>query len=178
MATSDSAAMETSPRSLAPSASLGLAGVLLVLLAGQAQARPSPLDTYPTVGVSFRNGDYVAVEPGIVQLGLPAESGRLFAATVRGQLGAGGSGGGIGLATNIWPSPGPHDLRDFYFEGIIILEARVERMYGPTSWRHTTYAGPQLSVALPIVPKACLGWMIDVHDAADNHAQLGFGFGF
>ena len=157
---------------------IGLAGVLLVLLAGQAEARSRDLDPYPIIGMSVRNGDYLALEPGIMHLGLPAESGRLFAATVRGELGIGGSGGGIGLATNFCPSPGPHDLRDFYYDGIIMLEARIERMYGPTSWRHTTYAGPHLSIALPIVPKVSLGWMIDLHHAADNHVQLGLGGGF
>lgn len=157
-------------------ANIGLGGVLVVLLASKAEARP--LNAYPLLGVSFRNGDHFAVEPGIVYLGAPAESGRLLAAVVRGQLGIGGSGGGVGLATNLWPSPGPHDLRDFYFEGYIILEARIERMYGTTSWQHTTYAGPQLSVVLPMTPKASLGWMIGVHDAADNHVQVGVGFGF
>ena len=156
-------------------ANVGLAGVLL-LLVSKAEARQ--LDTYPVFGVSFRNGDYFAVEPGIVHFGAPTESGRLLAAMVRGQLGVGGCGGGLGLATSLWPSPGRHELRDLYFVGVVILEARVERMYGTTSWQHTTYAGPHLSVVLPIIPKVSLGWMIGVHDAADNHVQVGLGFGF
>jgi hypothetical protein len=156
-------------------ANIGLAGVVLVLLASEAEARQ--LDTYPVFGVSFRNGDTFAVEPGIVHFGAPAESGRLRAAMARGVVGIGGCGGGLGLVTSLWPSPGPHDARDLYYEGIVILEARVERMYGSTSWQHTTYAGPQLSVVLPIIPKVSLGWMIDVRDAADNHVQVGLGFG-
>jgi hypothetical protein len=57
------------------------------------------------------------------------------------------------------------------------VEAHVERMYGPTSWRGATYAGPNVSVSL-ILLKASLGWMVDLGDHADRHVQVALGAGF
>ena len=59
----------------------------------------------------------------------------------------------------------------------ISLEARVERMYGPTSWRSATYFGPQLSLSI-FVLKASLGLMVDLDDQTNRHLQVGVGFGF
>jgi hypothetical protein len=59
----------------------------------------------------------------------------------------------------------------------VSLEAHIERMYGPTSWRSATYAGPQLSLSL-FVLKASLGWMVDLSDRTDHHVQIALGGGF
>jgi hypothetical protein len=63
------------------------------------------------------------------------------------------------------------------FSSIVGIEARVERMHGPTTWRHTVYAGPQL-VFGGVFIKWSVGWMFDAHDKADNHFQLGVGGGW
>jgi hypothetical protein len=59
----------------------------------------------------------------------------------------------------------------------VSLEARIERMYGLSSWRSATYLGPHLSLSV-LVLKASVGWMIDVNDRSNHHIQLAFGGGF
>jgi len=154
---------------------------VMSLLAGRAQAQPaaSPDKVYPGFGIAIRNGDYVAFEPALLfLLGAPGENRRPIAALVRGELGVGGAGGGVGLAIDWFPStanpyPNPEEL---LYGGLMMLEARVERMYGQTSWRHTTYVGPQVSLSLML--KFSIGWMVDVHDSSDQHLQVGLGAGF
>jgi hypothetical protein len=59
----------------------------------------------------------------------------------------------------------------------VSLEARLERMYGLTSWRSATYLGPHLSLSA-LVMKASVGWMTNVNDRGDHHIQLAVGAGF
>jgi hypothetical protein len=131
-------------------------------------------------GFEFRNGDWLALElMGVVLVG-GGEDGANVAATARGVLGIGGSGGAIGIATGLGGpcvEPEPCTLRDSLFSSIVGIEARVERMYGPSTWRHTTYVGPHLSFG-GIFMKCSVGWMFAVHDKTDNHFQLGFGGGW
>jgi hypothetical protein len=151
------------------------------LLAGRAQAQSAVNQdkVYPGLGIAIRNGDYFVFQPGLLfMLGAPGESRRPIAAIVRGELGVGGSGGGLGLAIDWFPStanPYPNP-EEFLYGGLMMLEARVERMYGQTSWRHTTYVGPQVSLNLML--KLSVGWMVDVHDDRNQHIQVGVGAGF
>ena len=57
------------------------------------------------------------------------------------------------------------------------MYGQAGRGSGVTSWRDATYAGPQLSLSV-FVLKASVGWMVDVNDRTEHHAQLGLGFGF
>ena len=131
-------------------------------------------------GISFRNGDYVAIEPTALFFAGPVV--RPVALVVRGVLGVGGSGGGIGLALNALPRcPQAYacwgEGDDFVMGPFVSLEARVERTYFPVGWRRATYAGPQLSLSVYVL-KASMGWMFDVTDRNNSHPQLGVGFGF
>jgi hypothetical protein len=92
----------------------------------------------------------------------------------RPMLGIGGSGVGIGLA---WTGGNAYTRDPDYLIPFASVEAHVERMYGPTSWRGATYAGPNVSVSL-ILLKASLGWMVDLGDHADRHVQVALGAGF
>jgi hypothetical protein len=91
-------------------------------------------------------------------------------------LGLGGAGVGIGLAP-IWGCSAPCDMTNALMVLPVAVEARVERMYGWTSWRGATYAGPHLSLSA-LVLKASVGWMVDVNDRSDRHVQLAIGAGF
>lgn len=166
-------------------------GALLVsaLLAGRAQAetplptvkaaQAQPLRTYLVFAIQGRNGDDFAFEPAaLFLLGSPGEGRRPLAALVRGEVAVGGAGGGVGLAIDWFPNdqdpyPNPEEL---IYGGLMTLEARVERMYGVTTWNHSTYVGPQLSFNLML--KLSVGWMINVRDSSDQHPQLGLGAGF
>jgi len=177
--------METSWRARGPrviarvAAWIGVAGAGVMLLAGSAEARP--LETAFAGGASIRNGDWVAVDGlGVVLLGSPVPI-RSLAVVARGEVGLGGVSAGLGLALNSLPGqcrvPGACTMSDLLWSGMISLEARVARMYGPTSWRNTTYAGGQLSLA-GIICKPSLGWMVDVHDPRDRHYQIATGVGW
>jgi hypothetical protein len=159
-----------------------------MLLASRAEARADQSDVVPGLighrdkaailaGLSFRNGDWLVVDGlGMVVVFDPPLSDRCVAATVRGEVGIGGSAVAIGLATNAGSTSCAWD--DFSESGIATLEARVERTYGPTGWRRTEYVGAQVSLAIPWWWRPSLAWMFNVHDAADNHVQVGLGLGF
>ena len=161
------------------------AAVVLVLVARSAEARVSDAPSVPGVvsdddhaavlgGAVFRNGDWAAVDAFGVIVFSPAGTGRCIAATARGELGIGGAAAAIGLATNVIESSCTV-RRDFLESGIVSLEARFERMYGPTSWRKTGYAGAQVSLATFWWWRPSLSWMYNVHDATDKHVQVGLG---
>ncbi len=158
-----------------------------IAVSGKAHAQNSPFaltvvpgHVFVVRGASFRSGDLFALEPsGLFFLGAGRPP---VAGVARAVVGVGGSGGGIGLAANLWPScwgaqPDPGD-QGFCIGPFMSLEARVERMYGLSSWRSATYVGPQLTLSTVVVLKASLGWMVDVGDRTDRHVQFGFGFGF
>ena len=157
-----------------------------LLMSGRALAQNSPIalsalpgHVYVVRGASIRNGDTLSVEPsGLFFFG---PIGPPLALVARPMLGIGGSGAGIGLALSLAPALTGVDSRtlddDFFIGPFATVEAHVERMYGPTSWRSATYAGPQLSVSL-FVLKASLGWMVDVGDHSDRHVQVALGAGF
>jgi hypothetical protein len=159
--------------------------VAILLISGKARAQNYPVLTfvpghvYMVQGASIRNGDYLVLEPsGLFFFGPIA---RPVALVARPMFGVGGSGVGLGVAVNVAPpsmrpEPGAPDT-DFFIAPFISLEVHVERMYGPTSWRGTTYAGPQISLSLFVI-KASLGWMTDVGDRADHHIQVAVGIGF
>jgi hypothetical protein len=143
---------------------------------------PGPVEAaegYPTFGLELRNGDTVALGAGgIVVFGTPAGPPRPLIATFRGEVAHGGVGAGLGIVlatTTDKPDPDPSDL---FLGGFLLLEMHVERMFGAARWTHTTYAGPQVTLYPSVLPKLSLGWMTDVHDAADNHIQVGIGVGF
>jgi hypothetical protein len=170
--------METNQRSLAAFI------VVLTLLASHTEARAdqglSPPDwstdrkTIVLPGLGFRNGDWFAVDALGMAIFDPLRSHRCIAATARGELGIGGSAAAIGLATNL--DEAPCKVSAAFLESILVsLEARVERMYGPTTWRRTTYVGAQVSLATMFWFRPSLGWMFDAHSAADNHVQVGLG---
>jgi hypothetical protein len=156
---------------------------VLMLLATAAEARadqgfsPPGWSTgrkaFVLPGLAFRNGDYFVVDAlGLALFNLP-RPGRCLAATGRAELGVGGSAVAIGVATNLGEAP--CELGEAFLEsGLISLEARVERMYG-SSWQRTTYLGAQISLASMWTLRLSLGWMVDPHDAADNHVQFGVG---
>jgi len=156
-------------------------GLLLLLLASEAKAEPRKV--YGMLDLEAREGDYLALEPGAYYLlGAPTAVGRPIAFFARGEVAVAGSGAGIGLmvdqlSDDCGPYPTPRDL---FFSFLVSLEARAERMYGHTSWNHTTYVGPQFTFALvpAILPKVSVGWMINPRNAADNHVQSGIGFGW
>ena len=126
-------------------------------------------------GFSIRNGDWLAVDGlGILLLGAPAAS-RMTAVVVRGEVGLGGSSAGIGLATNVFAGsdytlPCTWKMDEFLGGGILSLEGRVERMYGPTTWRSTTYVGWQVSFA-GIIFKPAVGCMVAADNPRDRHCQ-------
>jgi hypothetical protein len=137
-------------------------------------------------GASFREGDLFAIEPSGLFVFGPFR--RPVVGVARAVVGAGGSGVGIGVAVNTlrscWGDQACLQGIDFFVGPFVSLEARVERMYGQfwqtsgvTKWRDATYAGPQLSFSV-FVLKASVGWMVDVTDRTNHHAQLGLGFGF
>ena len=184
--------METNPappsrRAHRPKPFAAVAGLIVVLLsreAGATEASPAvevvPGHLYLARGVSFRNGDWVALEPAAVLLFRPPGPRRPVVLVARGVLGLGGSGGGLGLATSVAPPcpvPQACEATDFFWSGVAILEARVERTYGLTTWRNATYLGPQLTFSVSLL-KASVGWMVDVDDRSDRHLQIGFGAGF
>jgi hypothetical protein len=157
---------------------------VVMLLASQAEPRAdqgfSPPDwsterkTFVLGGFGFRNGDLFAVDAVGMALFDTFRSGRCIAMTARGELGVGGAAAAVGLATNLAEAPCKLSAA-FLQSGIVSLEARVERTYGPTGWRRTMYVGPQVSLATMWWWKPSLGWMFDAHDAADNHVQFGLG---
>lgn len=156
--------------------SVAAASLVAVLVAGQARAEAT--EAYPTLGLEIRNGDIVSLEAGgIVVFGSASKLPRPVIASLRGELAVGGASAGIGLAIAGTDKPHP-GLRDVLFGGLVLVEVRIERMYGPTSWSHTTYAGPQVTLYPSIAPKLSLGWMAAIHDTIDNHLQVGVGFGF
>jgi hypothetical protein len=160
--------------------------VILLLLGRAAHA-----DDYPEVplvpgrvfltrGFSFRKGDWFSFEPSFLFVSGAGGPGRPIVGVARPILGVGGSGAAIGVATSLArPCPGaePCQANDFVFSLPVSFEARVERMYGPSSWRGATYLGPQATVSAYVF-KASLGWMVDVNDRTNRHVQLGIGFGF
>jgi hypothetical protein len=173
---------------------IGLASVVAMLLGGAGEARA--FDTHVVPGFSIRNGDWIAIDAlGVGLLGSTAP-GCTFALVLRGELGLGGASAGFGLATNMFAeacsAPGGCDMSEFLGSGMMSLEARVARMYGPTSWRSTTYVGGQLSFALtPFIPphwfdgplnigtfKPSIGVMVDPHDPRDKHTQIAVGGGW
>jgi len=159
-------------------AGIWLATVIAVLLGSNAEAQAR--EATVAFGAAFRNGDWLAIEPvGLVLLGGSGSGGNV-AALARGVVGLGGSGAALGLATGLGgPCLGrpPCGLRASIFNSIISVEGRVERMYGITSWRRTTYVGPHLSFGGMFL-KGSAGWMFDVHDRANDHFQLGLGGGW
>jgi hypothetical protein len=181
--------METNPRPFAASTRVAIGITMMMVIAGRAEAqtpphkapkvKAQPLKAYPLLGDQLRGGDYFAVEPGaLFWLGPVGESRRPVGAIVRGELGVGGAGGGAGLAIDWFqcePNPYPNPV-ELMCSMLTMLEARAERMYGPSRWNHTTYVGPQIS--LDLWWRLSVGWMVDVHDRRDNHLQVGVGVGF
>jgi hypothetical protein len=166
-----------------------LATVVFVILAPAGRAQAMHADEYlPPLHLNgravvlptaiFRNGDWFAVGGvGIVTVS-PRTCGRYFAATSRAELGIGGADAAIGLATNIADASCELD-QALMGSGLVSIEAHVARMYGPTFWRRTEYAGAQVSLAAPAgMMRVTLGLMVDVHDHADAHGQFGFGVSF
>src|ERR1051325_8410102 len=157
-----------------PWARIALASAVVILLGSGTEA-PARAATVG-VGGELRNGDWLAVEPVVLFPVAGSEDRSDLGVTARGVFGVGGSGAAIGLAAG--PGGPCNKLEPSTpFGSSIALDARVERMYGPSSWRHTVYAGPQLSFG-GIFAKWSVGWMFDVHDKGDNHLQLGFGGGW
>jgi hypothetical protein len=159
-------------------ARIALTTALASLLGAEAEARP--LEERVAGGAEVRNGDWLALEPVSLTLLAGSGDGPNVASSARVVLGLGGAGLGVGLATGLGGpcvEPAPCALRDSLFSSIVGIEARLERMYGPTTWRHTAYLGPQLSFA-GIFGKFSVGWMFDVKDKADNHFQFGLGGGW
>jgi hypothetical protein len=160
--------------------------VILMLLGGAAHADDHPAvplvsgRLFLTRGFSFRKGDWFSFEPSFLFVSGAGGAGRPIVGVARPMLGVGGSGAAIGVATSLarpCPPAEPCQASDFLLSVPVSLEARVERMYGPSSWRGTTYFGPQATVSAYVF-KASLGWMVDVNDRTDRHIQLGIGFGF
>lgn len=164
-----------------------LTAVVLVLLSHDVGATEAPPaeevvagHVYVARGASFRHGDWVALEPAGVFMFGPPGAGRPVVLVARPVLGLGGSGVGLGLATSLTPPclvAQPCDPIAFFWSGVGTLEARIERMYGLTTWRDATYLGPQLTLSFSLI-KASVGWMVDVNDRSDRHLQIGFGGGF
>jgi hypothetical protein len=165
---------------LSPLFGVALATIATMLPTAQAQAGSDSLCGEVIVcggdfsavapGFSVRNGDWLTVDAlGVLMLDTRAP----IAAVARGEIGIGGSSLGIGLATNFFGPPQPWTMSDFLM-GIFSLEARVERMYGPTTWRSTTYVGGQLSWGLMIFGKPALAWMVAADDAHEEHFQFVF----
>lgn len=173
---------------------VGLAVVAIALPAARAEAGPCEQNgsNWPGVvsndvafmpGFSLRNGDWVAVD-GLGVLLLPAARpwDRVAALVVRGEVGLGGSSAGVGLATITLARQAPRpsgecEVSEFLGSGIVSLEGRVERMYGPTTWHSTTYVGWQVSFA-GIIFKPALGCMVAADNPRDRHCQIATGAGW
>jgi len=170
-----------SKRSGSAAVTIGLTAFLL-LISGKARADDYPVLTlvpehvFVVRGGSVRQGDWFAIEPSF--LFVPGSTGRRspLVLVARPMLGVGGSGAGIGLAPILACSE-PCPMTDALMILPVSLEARIERMYGPTSWRSATYFGPHLSLSAYLW-KASVGWMVDGNDRSDHHIQLAFGAGF
>ncbi len=161
-----------------PGARSALVIVAVTSLGAQAAAR-TPAEQV-AVGVEFRNGDWLAFELVNLTLLAGSEDGANVALSARAVAGLGGAGLALGLASGVGGpcvEREPCGLRDSFMSSIVGLEARLERMYGPTTWRHTAYLGPQLSFG-GIFLKCSVGWMFDVEDETDNHFQIGLGGGW
>jgi len=163
-------------------AKTGLIAALLLIGGGKAHAQNHavltrvPGHVYEVSGFSMRNGDYFVLEPSWLFFFGPIQP--PVALVARSMLGIGGSGAGVGLALNPWMRevagrPNVDDLMGPF----VSLEAHIERTYWVTSWRSTTYAGPQLSLSIYVL-KASLGWMVDLGDHTDHHFQVAIGGGF
>jgi hypothetical protein len=166
--------METNHRW--PSRLCGIACAIVVVTAPAGGAVAAPIETVLVPGVSVRNGDWVAVDGLGIALLSPREYASFVAAVLRGELAIGGISAGVGLATNVLSEPCPSrgcDMSVFLGSGILSLEGRVERMFGPTSWRRTTYVGAQVSLAT-IFWKPAVGLMIAPDDPRDHHWQITF----
>jgi hypothetical protein len=165
-----------------------LAVALFLILGAGGQAQAMHVDEYvpplhwngravalPTA--IFRNGDWFAIGGVGVVAVIPRTCGRYFAATARAEVGIGGAGAANGLATNIGDTACQFN-KALMGSGFLGAEARLARMYGPTSWRRTEYAGAQISFAAPYAMRLSLGSMVDVHDHSDKHVQFGLGISF
>jgi len=165
-----------------------LAFILVIVVACGRDARADdyelatlvPQRVFLVRGLSLRNGDYLSLEPSFwLTPPDPFVLGAAFAVVARPMLGVGGAGAGIGLATSGFTMcvGQPNCSLEKFFWLPFSLEARIERMYGPTHWRHTTYFGPTLSLS-GIILKASVGWMVDASDRNDHHVQVAIGAGF
>jgi hypothetical protein len=156
--------------------------VFLLLVAGKARAQNYPVvalvpeRVFVVRGFSFRQGDFLSIEPSFLLVPGATDGTRPLAVVARPMLGLGGSGVGIGLAP-IWGCSAPCLMTDALMVLPVSVEARIERMYGPTDWRAATYFGPHLSLSAFVV-KASAGWMVDLDDRRNHHLQLAIGFGF
>jgi hypothetical protein len=162
-----------------------LAGVVFIVLALARRSQATqPDSSFPSLHwdgravvlptANFRNGDWFAVGAvGIVTVS-PQTCRRYLAITSRAEVGIGGADAAIGLATNM--ADAPCELNNALTgSGLLSLEARVARTYGPTSWRKTEYAGAHISLAVFAVGRLTFGMMVDVHDHQIRHTQLGYG---
>jgi hypothetical protein len=88
----------------------------------------------------------------------------------RADVGLGRAGVALG-ATALDVSPKPlHPAR-------LGVELKAERTYGMAGVPSETSVGPEVSLGTTRA-RATLGWMFDVNDARDGHAQLRVGVGF
>ena len=96
-------------------------------------------------------------------------------ATARAEVGLGGAALALGFGVIIADKPGPLN-ETLMAGGLMSLDARVARMYGPTSWQNTEYAGVQGSLALPVgMMRLTVGAMINLRDHSDRRQQFGWG---
>lgn len=122
-----------------------------------------------------RSGDWAAAGAlGLVAV-TPRPGGGYVVVASRAEVGVGGASMAVGVGAIIADRPTP--LNEAVMAGgLMTLEARVTRMYGPTSWRSSEYAGLQGSLAIPYgMMRLAVGRMINLRDHADRRYQFGLG---
>jgi phage-related tail protein len=141
-----------------------VAGVVL-LAAAPAVRAAEPHAPPALAGALLRNGEWLSK----TELSLAPLSDRVALASQL-QVGLGSVGIGLGAARLDVASGAPHAAH-------VGLELKALHSYGVAGLPAMTSVGPEVSLGT-WRSHATVGWMFDVSDARNGHAQLGLGLGF
>jgi hypothetical protein len=119
----------------------------------------------PTSGVVLRNS--LRLSQRTLALGPVSDKSALTARLEWGPI-------GTGAALGIMKVDGSSHVPALEHVGV---ELEAVRGYGPTSLSPTTFVGPQLAMG-SYYRRLTVGWLVDVENPDDNHAQVGVGLGF
>jgi hypothetical protein len=143
-----------------------LAGIAVFLaVAGLHAGAARAGEAHPTSGLALRNS--VRLSERTLALAPVSDKSALTARLEMGPV-------GTGAALGIMKIDGSSHLPALEHVGV---ELEAVRGYGPMSLSPTTYVGPQLAMG-SYFRRLTVGWMVDVENPDDNHAQVGLGLGF